>query len=100
MRGMHRVDRNRNSDVGPLFPAEGYLEDLYERYRQACLRRNHVHCPLIHQFPVEIVSYIFSVAFPPREAPPCCKSGKASPSPLILVPHMEGDRVTFTKTMA
>jgi hypothetical protein len=70
---------------------EGQIDDLHsrlkarlpERYRQARVRRNHVHSPLIHQFPLEIAVYIFTLAFPPRDTP-CCKPGKQA-RPLILL---------------
>src|SRR6267154_5720814 len=56
------------------------LKDLRQQHRQASLRRNHLHSPLIHRFPLEIVTDIFTNAFPHRASP--CSLQKANP--LIL----------------
>ena len=41
---------------------EAQLEELHERHRQARVKQNYIHSPLIHQFPFEIVSAIFTLA--------------------------------------
>jgi len=48
-----------------LTEIEAKIEDLQEQHLQARARRNLVHNgPFIHQIPPEIVSYIFTLAFP------------------------------------
>jgi len=64
------------------------LEQLHERHRQARVMRNYTHSPLIHQFPLEIVTYIFNLAFqPPQGCPWCspwCTRDTEQRSPLVL----------------
>src|SRR5258708_39695744 len=63
------------------------LEELHERRRQARVKRNYTHSPLIHQFPLEIVTYIFNLAFPPPEGCPLCTPWSLREehhSPLVL----------------
>lgn len=50
---------------------EDLQKDLHDKHRQVRVKRNHVHSPLVHRFPLEIVSHIFTLAFPPRETNSC-----------------------------
>ena len=73
-----------------LTKIEAQIEELHERHRQARVKRNYIHSPLIHQFPLEIVTSIFILASPPREGCPYCSivpSGEASPLVLIKICH-------------
>ena len=77
-----------------LTELEAQMQDLYERHSRVSIRRNCVHSPLIHRFPPEISSYIFTLAFPPQDACFCCVKASCSffpppnpckaPSSLIL----------------
>jgi len=72
---------------------------LEERHHQALVKRNYVHSPLIHQFPLEINTYIFVLAFPPQEACAWCSSiprEKASPLVLTKVCHTWRALALFT----
>jgi len=60
----------------------GIETQLEERHHQALVKRNYVHSPLIHQFPFEINTCIFLLAFPPQEA--CGYIPHEKVSPLIL----------------
>ena len=62
-------------------------KQLQERHHLACVKRNYILSPLIHQFPLEIVSFIFILAFPPREACPWC----------TIVPSEQGSPLVLTK---
>jgi len=67
-----------------LTEIETQLEELHKRRYQTLVKRNYVHSPLIHQFPLEINTYIFLFAFPPQEACSWCSNPHDKASPLIL----------------
>src|SRR5260221_13558937 len=63
------------------------LKHLHHHHCQTLVRRNHIHSPIIHRLPLEIVSYIFTLAIQPIESSPCCNDtlyATKRPNPLIL----------------
>jgi len=62
----------------------GIETQLEERHHQALVKRNYVHSRLIHQFPLEINTYIFLLAFPPQEVCDCSNIPHEKASSLVL----------------
>jgi len=65
----------------------GIETQLEERRYQALVKRNYVHSPLVHQFPLKINTCIFLLAFPPQEACSWCSN----------IPHDKAGPLILTK---
>ena len=56
------------ADIETQIEQHSRLRDLHEKHRVARSKRNYIHNRLIHQLPLEIVSFIFNLCLSPRSS--------------------------------